>query len=338
LLKSGYTGDDLTRRFATEIGKDQVWKSDVTYQGFTEFGINYIEELGMQAMDDENTLSFPGLKQGQVINNGRLCEIFKCSTQGGMRRSRTTNSLIIVSNHLKSVYEDRWIGDVFHYTGMGLKENQTLDFAQNRTVNESQTNGIQMYLFEVFKDKEYLYQGVIKLADKPYQEIQPDDAGNARNVWIFPLSLINKGTAFITQETFDAKTDTASKKARRSSTASLKERVKNAPSQPGIRNVLSKQYERNSDVAELAKRRANGLCELCNTNAPFIKKSGEPYLESHHIIWLSKEGEDNINNTVALCPNCHRRMHSLDIQKDRDKLIIKARAEIKGKEKTSENG
>ena len=177
-----------------------------------------------------------------------------------MRRSNTTNSLIIVSNHLESMYEDRWVGDVFHYTGMGLKGDRSLLFAQNKTVNDSQTNGIQMYLFKVFKDKEYLYQGVVKLADKQYQETQPDDDGNGRAVWIFPLTLENRGITFITQETFDAKVNTTFKKAHRLSTEALKKKVNNAPSKPGVRNVLSKQYERNQDIVGLAKRRANGIC------------------------------------------------------------------------------
>ena len=42
LIKSGYTDDELTHRFAIEIGKEDAWKSDVTYKGFTEFGMNYI--------------------------------------------------------------------------------------------------------------------------------------------------------------------------------------------------------------------------------------------------------------------------------------------------------
>ena len=332
LIKSGYTDDELTHRFAIEIGKEGAWKSDVTYKGFTEFGMNYLEELGMRVSNGGNDLPFPGLKPGQAINNTQLCEIFKCSTQGGMRRSLATNSLVIVSNHLKSVYEDRWIGNIFHYTGMGLKGEQSLVFAQNKTVNESQSNKIKMHLFEVFKDQEYQYQGEINLADKPYQETQPDDEGNVRKVWIFPLSLRNKETPFITQETLNAKIDATSKRAHKSSTSALKKKAKNAPTQPGVRNVLSKQYERNQDVAELVKRRANGICELCENEAPFITKGGEPYLESHHIIWLSREGSDSVENAVALCPNCHRRMHSLDTKQDRETLMIKAMAEIVSKE------
>lgn len=79
-------------------------------------------------------------------------------------------------------------------------------------------------------------------------------------------------------------------------------------------------YERNEYIAKYAKRRAEGKCQLCKQAAPFIDKDGEPYLESHHIVWLSKGGADSIENTVALCPNCHRKIHILNDEKDVEKL------------------
>ena len=41
----------------------------------------------------------PGLRIGQIIKNADLVEIFKCGNMGGMRRSRTTNTLFIVSDY-----------------------------------------------------------------------------------------------------------------------------------------------------------------------------------------------------------------------------------------------
>lgn len=78
---------------------------------------------------------------------------------------------------------------------------------------------------------------------------------------------------------------------------------------PIMYDVHVKQYQRNIFVAENAKRRAGGYCELCCEEAPFLDKNGKPYLEIHHIEWLSKGGADSIENTVALCPNCHKKMH-----------------------------
>lgn len=71
--------------------------------------------------------AFPQIEIGEVIDNNRLREVFKCSTQGGMRRSLDTNTLVLVSNHVKSIYGDRWIGDTLHYTGMGLVGDQYLN-------------------------------------------------------------------------------------------------------------------------------------------------------------------------------------------------------------------
>ena len=41
----------------------------------------------------------------------------------------------------------------------------------------------------------------------------------------------------------------------------------------------------------------------------FNKDNGKKYIEIHHVNPLSEGGEDSINNTVALCPNCHRKIH-----------------------------
>ena len=85
--------------------------------------------------------------------------------------------------------------------------------------------------------------------------------------------------------------------------------------------VYSSSYVRDRYVSEYAKRRAHGICQLCNQPAPFCDNSGEPYLETHHIIWLADGGDDSIENTIALCPNCHRKMHTLNHQEDIDYLL-----------------
>jgi len=82
------------------------------------------------------------------------------------------------------------------------------------------------------------------------------------------------------------------------------------------KKIVTAQFHRNPYVAEYTKRRANGYCQLCRCQAPFSTTDGTPYLESHHIIWLSHGGPDNIYNTVALCPNCHRKMHIIQDERD----------------------
>jgi hypothetical protein len=81
-----------------------------------------------------------------------------------------------------------------------------------------------------------------------------------------------------------------------------------------------KQYHRDPFLATFSKKIAKGICQLCKNRAPFNDLKGFPFLESHHIHWLSKGGEDCIENVIALCPNCHRKMHVLDLKEDVDKL------------------
>jgi hypothetical protein len=80
------------------------------------------------------------------------------------------------------------------------------------------------------------------------------------------------------------------------------------------KTVLTRQ--RDEKIRAYALERAHGVCQLCGNLAPFYKKNGEPYLESHHIIPLAENGSDSIYNVVGLCPNCHRKMHSLKLAED----------------------
>ncbi len=129
------------------------------------------------------------LKKDQVLSNNELMAIFKCSNTGGMRRSKKTNSLVIVCNHTKSFYQDKWKNGILHYTGMGLKGDQSLSFMQNKTLAESKTNGVEIHLFEVFETSKYTYKGEVSLSAEPYQDRQTDIDNQDRNVWIFPLKL-----------------------------------------------------------------------------------------------------------------------------------------------------
>lgn len=47
--------------------------------------------------------------------------------------------------------------------------------------------GIDVHLFEVMNRGEYIYCGRIELVDKPYTDIQPDEDGMDRKVWMFPI-------------------------------------------------------------------------------------------------------------------------------------------------------
>lgn len=264
---------------------------------------------------------------GEKIDNNTLCDNFKCSPQGGMRKSNTTNTLVIISNHVKSIYDDRWVDDVLHYTGMGLEGDQQIDYSQNKTLSRSGNNGVKLHLFEVFIDREYTYFGQVKLAGEPYREEQLDTNGQSRIVWMFPLRLLEKAIP-ISQDDFEQLNKLKVKKAKRLSLEDLKKRAETASKTPASRRqVTSNPPDRNEYVSEYAKAIAGGICRLCEEPAPFNDNNNVPYLEAHHIIWLSEGGLDTIENTVALCPNCHRKMHIINEAQDVSLLNSKAESE-----------
>lgn len=82
------------------------------------------------------------------------------------------------------------------------------------------------------------------------------------------------------------------------------------------------QYNRSNKVKLETLKRASGKCELCQEDAPFITKENKPYLEVHHVIELSKDGADSTKNTLALCPNCHMRLHyGKELTKEEQNII-----------------
>ena len=134
-------------------------------------------------------MSFCKFKIGQTVTHSDIIVEFQCGNQGGMRRSKATNSLVIIADNTKGLYENKWFGDVLHYTGMGKNGDQGLFFMQNKTLAQSNENGVEIHLFEVLLPTEYIYRGVVCLEDKPYQKVQKGDDGVPRNVWMFPLKL-----------------------------------------------------------------------------------------------------------------------------------------------------
>lgn len=67
--------------------------------------------------------------------------------------------------------------------------------------------------------------------------------------------------------------------------------------------------ERDEEVKNWVLKQANGRCECCKQEAPFVLNDGAPYLEVHHVRHLANDGSDTTWNAVAVCPNCHRELH-----------------------------
>jgi 5-methylcytosine-specific restriction protein A len=100
------------------------------------------------------------------------------------------------------------------------------------------------------------------------------------------------------------------RKSRFSSATNRRQRLAESDSQAKPFTVVTTVYKRNPDVVAEVLERSRGICEKCKQPAPFLRATDRtPYLEVHHKITLAEGGSDTVDNAMAVCPNCHRKLH-----------------------------
>lgn len=104
--------------------------------------------------------------------------------------------------------------------------------------------------------------------------------------------------------------------------AALERKYLNAS--PEVKTRISKSIER-GPVGALVKKALGFKCQVCNALGRnpigFRKKNGEPYVEAHHVMPVSRQevGSLAASNIMILCANHHRQMHYGDLD-----VMIKA--------------
>ena len=89
------------------------------------------------------------------------------------------------------------------------------------------------------------------------------------------------------------------------------------PDQFSPGGIKQQQFKRCPEVKAWVLRASGGCCESCGEQAPFITAKGKPGLDVHHVKTLADGGPDTVENTVAVCPNCHRALHHSIDREDR---------------------
>lgn len=90
----------------------------------------------------------------------------------------------------------------------------------------------------------------------------------------------------------------------------LRDRASNINTRPNQESRTINSYPRNSILRAYIKERSNYSCEMPNCDyVGFEKENGQKYIEVHHVEPLFEGGEDSMQNTAALCPTCHRKLH-----------------------------
>jgi len=201
-------------------------------------------------------------------------------------------------------YEDGWQDEgVFLYTGEGQVGDMQF-LRGNAALRDHARDGKDILLFESLgKGKPVRFLG--RFACQSWDDFRGLDSNNQeRSAIRFHLvklaSNVEMQSDLDMQPQEDDDLDALRAKAKKASTPTQSKKWSSAP---------MAYRERSKAVRDYVLARAKGKCELTGREAPFLTRSGAPYLEVHHTRRLSDDGPDDPRYVAALCPSVHREIH-----------------------------
>jgi 5-methylcytosine-specific restriction protein A len=227
---------------------------------------------------------------------------FEGQRQGGIITPKDHPLVIIITGEegLQHGYADRRRPDgVFEYFGEGQIGDMQLT-GGNRAIAEHSPAGESLLLFRK-TDTGLRFEGEM-VCETFHSERSPDREGNDRDALVFELRPLEAVEEIVGERGAPPNADLATLLSKALTAARAEPRAVGA----SVRTV----YERSQDVRNYVLARAGHKCEGCEAPAPFTRKDGSPYLEPHHIRRISDGGPDHPAFVIALCPNCHRRVHA----------------------------
>ena len=175
--------------------KDSKRKDSNTFDFLNDYGIINKKNVSVYLIkhfpnEINHKFTISDLAIGNAYTNSEIMVVFNVKNVGGLRKYNKLNALVIIAIYNKELYNDYWTKDgILNYTGMGKKGNQSINFAQNKTLNNSKRNDTKLYLFECYKKNEYYYRGEVELAGSYFYDKELDKDGKVRSVIKFPLKL-----------------------------------------------------------------------------------------------------------------------------------------------------
>lgn len=79
-----------------------------------------------------------------------------------------------------------------------------------------------------------------------------------------------------------------------------------------IADERNEKNSRDPKIKEAAKSRDGYMCRVPGCSNRFRTRSGEQFVEVHHIKPLNGEGKDELNNVICLCSHHHSQVHYAD--------------------------
>ncbi len=256
------------------------------------------------------------LKPGERYLREDLHAYFGGQRQGGIVTPRKYPVVLLFSSPRGHDYgyQDGWLGDLYLYSGEGTRGDMTFTRG-NRALRDHEVLGKKLYLFlRSPGEVAYLLLGEFRYAGHLWRWA-PDETKQLRRALAFLLEPLEGALREGEGVSLDPETEGLLEQGRLETT-------------PRVQRLVVGRYARSPSVARETLRRAGGICELCGQPAPFRDINGEPFLEVHHIIPLAEGGPDDLSNTAALCPNCHRAVHHAYEAPSLRRKLLRLRREI----------
>lgn len=246
---------------------------------------------------------------GKVYRRRDLHEALGGQRQGGISTPSRFPVILLFTGDQGTLYgyHDGFQPDgTFFYTGEG--QIGDMQFVRgNLAIRSHQAAGKALHLFKYVQRSHVQYVGQAYYIDH-HTRIAPDRDGTPRTAIIFEMSVETPERG--APDPFPTQGGDRSHPFRNVSMDELRSAAYSA----SMKNLLPSQrkanvYHRSEAIKEYVLRRARGVCEGCGAPAPFTTPHGAPYLEPHHIRRRADNGPDHPQWVIAVCPNCHARVH-----------------------------
>lgn len=247
---------------------------------------------------------------GQTYFRKDLVDLYGGQLQAGIWTPKEFPVVFVFSGDSGKAYgyNDEWKDGVYQYSGEGQVGDMTFT-GGNKAIRDHRKDGKDLLLLkDLGKGKGVRFEGLFECAS--WREIDGVDKNkNARKIIRFDLVPVSTAAGELDSETSQAPPSIAPLSLEELRKAALTAAATPAV-QPKSSDAKRVWRERSDKVRDYVLARSRGVCECCDAPAPFKKKNGTPYLEPHHTTRLADDGPDHPAWVAAICPNCHREVHS----------------------------
>jgi 5-methylcytosine-specific restriction protein A len=177
----------------------------------------------------------------------------------------------------------------------------------NLAIKNSIHDGKKILLFEQTRKGRVRFNGYARYLGHHFTD-RPDSNGESRKAIVFELEIEN--TSLVSGAEIEASGDSTAQKSDGKSLHQLRRAAMAVtPKTLVLKERVFHVRKRAQAIKKYVLCRANGRCEGCGSTAPFLTHKKQPYLEPHHTTRVADGGPDHPAHVIALCPNCHRKVH-----------------------------